>query len=57
MMEISCSIQKKHKKTIGDFRVNSTQDLIVSVNAPENSGNLTDIPASGCVSIILGFKE
>ena len=48
---------KEAQKNYWDFRVNSTQDLIVSVNAPENSGNLTDIPASGCVSIIHGFKE
>ncbi len=40
-----------------DFRVNSTQDLMVSVIAPEDSENMTDIPASGCVSIIVGFKE
>lgn len=44
-------------KHFWDFRVNSTQDLMVSVIAPENSENMTDIPASGCVSIILGFKE
>ncbi len=40
-----------------DFRVNSTQDLMVSVIAPADPDNLTDIPASGCVSIVVGFKE
>lgn len=40
-----------------DFRVNSTQDLMVSVIAPEDPENVTDIPASGCVSVIVGFKE
>lgn len=44
-------------KNYWDFRVNSTQDLMVSVIAPESSENVTDIPASGCVSVILGFKE
>mgnify|MGYP006072316171 FL=1 len=45
------------QKSSWDFRVNSTQDLMVSVIAPKNPENLTDIPASGCVSIILGFRE
>lgn len=44
-------------KPYWDFRVNSTQDLAINVVVPENKDNLTDMPASGCVSIVLGFKE
>lgn len=45
------------KKNYWDFRVNSTQDLVVNIIAPKKPKNLTSIPASGCVSIILGFRE
>jgi len=40
-----------------DFRVNSTQDLHIDVVIPEDSEDVSDMPPSGCVSIILGFKE
>ena len=40
-----------------DFRVNSTQDLRIDVVIPEDQERVTDIPPSGCVSIVLGFKE
>ncbi len=44
-------------KMYWDFRVNATQDFTVSVIAPKDPQNVTDIPSSGCVSIIVGFKE
>ena len=40
-----------------DFRVNSTQDLRIDVVIPEDQERVTDMPPSGCVSIVLGFKE
>lgn len=40
-----------------DFRVNSTQDLHIDVVIPEDGSDVSDMPPSGCVSIILGFKE
>jgi hypothetical protein len=40
-----------------DFRVNSTQDLNIEVVIPDSEENLTDMVKSGCVSVILGFKE
>jgi len=39
-----------------DFKSNSTQQLIVQVKIP-NSETHTDIIQSGCVSILVGFKE
>lgn len=40
-----------------DFKVNSTQDLHIDVMVPENPESMSDMPPSGCVSILLGFKE
>ena len=40
-----------------DFRVNSTQDLHIDVVVPSDSESVSDMPVSGCVSIVLGFKE
>lgn len=39
-----------------DFSANSTQQLIVQVRVPEQESNV-DIVQSGCVSILIGFKE
>lgn len=39
-----------------DFKVNSTQDLMVTVLIPRQKDNMTGLPQSGCVSVILGFK-
>jgi len=39
-----------------DFKVASTQQLIVEVNVPE-SANTHDIDFQGCVSIMVGFQE
>ncbi|PLX02050.1 MAG: hypothetical protein C0594_12340 [Marinilabiliales bacterium] len=39
-----------------DFSANSTQQLIVQVKVPENT-SMNEIVASGCVSILIGFKE
>ena len=38
-----------------DFSTNSTQLLTVEVSVPENNGS--EEPKSGCVSILVGFKE
>lgn len=39
-----------------DFSANSTQQLIVQVKVPENI-TANEIVKSGCVSILIGFKE
>ena len=39
-----------------DFKSNGTQQLIVQVRVP-NSETQSDIVQSGCVSILVGFKE
>jgi hypothetical protein len=39
-----------------DFKSNSTQQLIVQVRIPQAETH-TDIVQSGCVSILVGFKE
>jgi len=39
-----------------DFKVESTQQLIVSVDVPE-SENTHDIDFQGCVAILVGFKN
>jgi hypothetical protein len=39
-----------------DFKSNSTQQLIVQVRVPQGLSK-TDIVQSGCVSILVGFKE
>ena len=46
----------KGKANTWDFKVNSTQDLNVSVIVPRQANNMTGLPQSGCVSVILGFK-
>lgn len=40
-----------------DFRVNSTQELIIDVVVPEDPSNANNIPPSGCVTVVLGFRE
>lgn len=40
-----------------DFRVNSTQDLHIDVVVPSNSETISNMPPSGCVSVVLGYKE
>ncbi len=54
--EILYSSEGKNKNH-WDFKVNSTQDLHIDVVIPENAESVSDMPPSGCVSIILGFKE
>ena len=44
-------------KNTWDFRVNSTQELLIDVVAPEDPANVSETVPSGCVSILLGFKE
>lgn len=39
-----------------DFKVESTQQLVVSVNVPD-SENTHDIDFQGCVAILVGFKN
>lgn len=39
-----------------DFKSNATQQLIVQVRVPQNDA-VSDIIQSGCVSILVGFKE
>lgn len=39
-----------------DFSANSTQQLIVQVKVPDNTA-ANEIVNSGCVSILIGFKE
>jgi hypothetical protein len=46
----------KGKDNVWDFKVNSTQDLSVDVIVPRQANNMTGLPQSGCVSVILGFK-
>jgi hypothetical protein len=47
---------KEHNNTdVWDFKVKTTTDLKVEVNAGKNeSGNGT---ATGCVSVLVGFKS
>ena len=40
-----------------DFRVNSTQELVIDIMVPEDPTSPSNIPPSGCVSVVLGFKE
>jgi hypothetical protein len=39
-----------------DFKSNSTQQLIIQVKVPQGESN-SNIVQSGCVSILVGFKE
>lgn len=48
---------KGTNKNYWDFRVNSTQDLHIDVVVPNNEESVSDMPPSGCVSVVLGFKE
>ena len=48
---------KEGEKNVWDFRVNSTQDLRIDVIVPEDPESASNMPPSGCVSIVLGFKE
>lgn len=43
-------------KPFWDFRVNSTQQLIVSVLVPKMEKATTNITPQGCVSVLVGFK-
>lgn len=43
-------------KPFWDFRVNTTQQLIVVVNVPKLANNSTKISPQGCVSVLVGFK-
>jgi len=47
---------KSGEENIFDFKVASTQQLIVEVMVPEGS-NTHDIDFQGCVSILVGFKS
>ena len=47
---------EQEKATHWDFSANSTQQLIVQVKVPEGEGS-NDMVHSGCVSILIGFKE
>ncbi len=48
---------KDHDFTkVWDFKSNSTQQLIVQVRVPQGESR-SDIVQSGCVSILVGFKE
>ena len=47
--------QGKEKQTF-DFKVQSTRQLIVTVIIPESSST-HDIDTSGCVSVLVGFKN
>jgi hypothetical protein len=38
-----------------DFTTNSTQQLTIEVSVPENTSS--DLVKSGCVSILVGFKD
>ncbi len=44
------------ENNIFDFKVASTQQLIVSVHVPE-SESTHDLDFQGCVSVLVGFKE
>lgn len=48
---------KGTKENSFDFRVNSTQELIINVVVPEDPSSANSIPPSGCVSVVLGFRE
>lgn len=43
-------------KPFWDFRVNSTQQLIVVVNVPKLDEKSTKLIPQGCVSVLVGFK-
>lgn len=47
---------KNSEKKTFDFKVESTQQLIVSVDVPD-SDNTHDMDFQGCVSILVGFKK
>lgn len=49
------SAKNKDKKYF-DFKVASTQQLIVEINVPE-SKSISDIVPEGCVSVLIGFKK
>lgn len=49
------SSKSKDKKKYWDFNVETTQQLIVQVSAP--SQGKSEIVPSGCVAVIVGFKD
>lgn len=48
---------KDTKSRIWDFKLESTQQFKIVVKVPVTSNPSTDIPKSGCVAIMFGFKE
>lgn len=47
----------KDKSSAWDFKVSSTQDLVVDVFVPENTSVEGDMAQSGCISLLVGFKQ
>ena len=51
---IYSSVEKSTE--LWDFNVNSTQQLKINVVVPESEG-LTEMVSSGCVSVMVGFRD
>ena len=47
---------KNSDSKVFDFKVESSQQLVISVAVPE-SDNTHDIEYQGCVAILVGFKN
>ena len=47
----------KGKKTTWDFKVSSTQELIIDIFVPTGAKVEGDLAQSGCVSLLVGFKQ
>ena len=47
---------KKSDSKVFDFKVESSQQLVISVAVPE-SENIHDLDFQGCVAILVGFKN
>ena len=54
--KILYSSEAGEDKPFWDFRVNSTQQLIVHVFVPKVEKTSTQISPQGCVSVLVGFK-
>ncbi|MBI2280492.1 MAG: hypothetical protein HYU68_07360 [Bacteroidetes bacterium] len=54
--KILYSSEAGEDKPFWDFRVNSTQQLIVHVFVPKVEKTSTQISPQGCISILVGFK-
>ena len=54
--EVFNSKNQRDNPNTWDFKMKSTQQLIIEIHAPE-SDSPNELVASGCVSLLIGFKK